>query len=211
MDLDASCPRCGSSLGAIEDGADACPLHGAVVPFWRPATVDYEALIEVLRVAAPVPTYLPWPLGPGWSVCDVGAVGSATDTGLASVTRIVGSTALDSSVEVTVVSEDPGVGLGARCAGVAAVDPGVEFTADAPTIKVRAEGHAVPLWALEPADDTPLTRAAFVGEADGRWLWVVVRPAAAALLMSDDWLLIDVTGMGPEALEMPFGGDRGEW
>ena len=67
----------------------------------------------------------------------------------------------------------------------------------------------VPLVAGEA--DTPLTRAAFVGEADGRWLWVVVRPAAAALLMSDDWLLIDVTGMGPEALEMPFGGDRGEW
>jgi hypothetical protein len=207
VDLDASCPRCGSVL----DGA-VCPSHGTLAPFWRPVTVDYAGLARILEMAAPVPTYLPWPLGPGWSVCDVGAVGSTTPgTGLASVTRIVGSTALDDSVEVTVISEDPGVGLGARCAGVTAVDPGVEFTADVPTIKVRVEGRAVPLWALEPVDDTPLTRAAFVGEAHGRWLWVVVRPAAAALLMSDDWLLIDVTGMGPEALEMPFGGDRGEW
>ena len=212
MDLEASCPRCGSSLGTTDQGAAACALHGVVVPFWRPAVVDYEALTDILRLTDPVPTYLPWPLGPGWSVSDVGAVGGATPgSGVASVTRIVGSTALDSSVEMTVISEDPGVGLGAHCAGVAAVDPGAELTADAPTIKVRAGGRAVPLWALEPVDDAPLTRAAFVGEAEGRWLWVVVRPAAAALLMSDDWLLVDVTGMGPEALEMPFGGDRGEW
>ena len=60
-------------------------------------------------------------------------------------------------------------------------------------------------------DDDLLARAVFAGEADGRWLWLVMRPASAALLLHDDWLLADVTGFGPEALEMPFGGPRPAW
>ena len=56
-----------------------------------------------------------------------------------------------------------------------------------------------------------LARAVFAGEADGRWLWLVMKPASAALLLHDDWLLADVTGFGPEALEMPFGGPRPAW
>ncbi len=51
----------------------------------------------------------------------------------------------------------------------------------------------------------------FAGEAEGRWLWLVMKPASAALLLHDDWLLADVTGFGPEALEMPFGGPRPGW
>lgn len=189
-----------------------CSRDGEVAPLWRPVEMGYDAFAQVLVLAEPVPTYLPWPMSPGWSLADVGAVATgAGRAGRASVTRTVGSTDLDGSVEVTIVSEDPGVGLGARCAGVEQVDPGVDVTADVPAIRVRAEGRAVPLWSLEAADADPLTRAVFVGEADGRWLWLVVRPAAAALLLRDEWLLADVTGIGPEALEMPFGGDRGEW
>ena len=60
-------------------------------------------------------------------------------------------------------------------------------------------------------DGDVLARAVFAGEADGRWLWLVMRPASAALLLHDDWLLADVTGFGPEALEMPFGGPRPTW
>ena len=56
-----------------------------------------------------------------------------------------------------------------------------------------------------------LARAVFAGEADGRWLWLVMKPGSAALLLQDDWLLADVTGFGPEALEMPFGGPRPAW
>jgi hypothetical protein len=60
-------------------------------------------------------------------------------------------------------------------------------------------------------DGEVLARAVFAGESDGRWLWLVMRPASAALLLHDDWLLADVTGFGPEALEMPFGGPRPAW
>lgn len=202
-------------MAGVAEPGPSCPRHGEVVPLWRPAEVGYAAFAEVLRLAEPVPTYLPWPMSPGWSVADVGAVSpggeDASGPGRATVTRTVGSTDPDGPVEVTVVSEDPGVGLGARCAGVATVDPGERLIADAPAIRVRAEGRAVPLWSLDTDDADPLTRSVFTGEADGRWLWLVVRPASAALLMRDEWLLADVTGIGPEALEMPFGGDRGEW
>ena len=68
-----------------------------------------------------------------------------------------------------------------------------------------------PLAQLAAVEDELLARAVFAGEADGRWLWLVMRPASAALLLHDDWLLADVTGFGPEALEMPFGGRRPLW
>ena len=68
-----------------------------------------------------------------------------------------------------------------------------------------------PLAELSAVEDELLARAVFAGEADGRWLWLVIKPASAALLLHDDWLLADVTGFGPEALEMPFGGRRPLW
>mgnify|MGYP006193077999 CR=1 FL=1 len=34
-----------------------------------------------------------------------------------------------------------------------------------------------------------------------------MKPGSAALLLRDDWLLADVTGFGPEALEMLTNGD----
>ena len=68
------------------------------------------------------------------------------------------------------------------------------------------------MWALPSSDDDDLlARAAFVGEAGGRWLWLVMRPASAALLLRDDWLLADASGFGPEAIEMPFGGPSPAW
>ena len=48
-------------------------------------------------------------------------------------------------------------------------------------------------------------------EAGGRWLWVVLRPASAMLLLRDDWILRDVSGLGPPLVELPFGGPRPGW
>jgi hypothetical protein len=76
---------------------------------------------------------------------------------------------------------------------------------------VRADGRTVPMWVVDVDSDDLLTRSVFAGEADGRWLWLVLRPASAALLLHDEWLLADVTGFGPNALEMPFGGPRPSW
>lgn len=198
----------------LTDGGHVCASHGVVAPLWRPREVGYDAFADVLMLAAPVPTYLPWPMIPGWTVSDFGCV-SAEDRGRGTVTRTVGSTELDGPVEVTIVSEDPGVGLGAHLSGTPEIDPGSQVTDDPPAIRVRTAGRSLPLWPLDldhlDGEADPLTRSAFVGESDGRWLWMVVRPAPAALLLRDEWLLADVAGVGPEALDMPFGGDRGEW
>ena len=108
------------------------------------------------------------------------------------------------------------MGLGARCAGTSYDDPGPQISNGPPAIHVRAGGRTVPLWLVDQTGDRSVTttscaRAVFAGEAEGRWLWLVMKPASAALLLHDDWLLADVTGFGPEALEMPFGGPRPGW
>lgn len=187
-----------------------CPSHGVVAPLWRPKKADYESFADLVNRVPDLPTYLPWPLSPGWSISDFGCVNGGDDAS-ATVTSVHGSSDLDGEVEVTVVAEDPGVGLGARCAGTAYVDPGDQIGEGAPSVHVRVSGRTVPLWIVEAEHEELLTGVAFAGEADGRWLWLVMRPAPAALLLQDDWLLADVTGFGPEALEIPFGGARPGW
>lgn len=210
VSLEASCPRC-SSETTEEDGTIVCPLHGAGVPLWRPTSADYTHFAELVGRVAELPTYLPWPMSPGWTISDFGCVASP-ERAFATVTTTVGTSDLDGPVEVTIVSEDPGVGLGARCAGTPYDDPGHQVGVGMPAVKVRAGGRSVPMWAVDSRDDDDLlARSVFAGEADGRWLWLIIRPAAAALLLRDEWLLADVTGFGPEALEMPFGGDRPTW
>lgn len=186
-------------------------MHGTIHPLWRPESVDYDAFAELVGRAADLPIYLPWPMSPGWSISEFGCV-AAGDRAAATVTTTVGTSDLDGPVEVTVVAEDPGVGLGARCAGTAYDDPGEQIGLGPHAIHVRAAGRAVPMWAVDPSiEDDLFAKSVFAGEADGRWLWLVIRPASAALLLRDEWLLADVTGFGPEALEMPFGGARPAW
>lgn len=193
------------------EGTYVCSLHGTTAPLWRPVDADYAAFAALVGRVEDLPTYLPWPMSPGWSIADFGCVTSG-DRAVATVTTTVGTSDLDGRVEVTIVAEDPGVGLGARCAGTPYDDPGHQVGVGPHAVKVRAGGRSVPLWAVDSRDDDDvLARSVFAGEADGRWLWLVIRPASAALLLRDEWLLADVTGFGPEALEMPFGGDRPTW
>lgn len=219
--LTASCPRCASPVTG-EGPSFACSVHGPTEALWRPDDADYESFADLVGRSDDLPTYLPWPMSPGWSIADFGCVGDAGRV-RATVTTTVGTSDLDGEVEVTIVSEEPGVGLGARCAGMGHDDPGPQISNGPPSIHVRAGGRGVALWLAEdPVEDRPvgagqqsnedlLARAVFAGEADGRWLWLVMRPASAALLLHDEWLLADVTGFGPEALELPFGGPRPAW
>lgn len=208
--LVASCPRCTSPVKESGD-AYACGTHGAIEPLWRPTEVGYDAFADLVGRVEDMPTFLPWPMSPGWTISDFGCVASPERT-RATVTTTVGTSDLDGPVEVTVIVEEPGVGLGSRCAGTPYDDPGGQVGNGPPAIRVRAAGRSVPLWSVDPDDDDDLlARAVFAGEAEGRWLWLVIRPAGAALLLRDEWLLADVTGFGPEALEMPFGGPRPSW
>jgi hypothetical protein len=209
VSLAASCPRCTSPI-QHGDGRWTCLQHGEVEPLWRPEKVDYETFAELVGRAGEMPTYLPWPLSPGWSISDFGCVAGAGPR--ATVTTVMGISDVDGEVEISVVSEDPGVGLGARVAGALHTDPGDQVGIGPPAVRIRAGGRTVPMWVVDvETGEEVLDRSVFAGEADGRWLWLVVRPASAALLLTDEWLLADVTGFGPNALEMPFGGPRPSW
>ena len=50
-----------------------------------------------------------------------------------------------------------------------------------------------------------------VGEAAGRWLWLVFRPATAMLMLQDGWHLRQVGDLGVQMVELPFGGPGGSW
>ena len=147
-----------------------------------------------------------------WTVTDFGSVAVPGREGKASVVTVTGASDLDGVVELSVVTEEPGVGLGARCAGVDHTDPGAEIGEGPPLAKVRIAGHPISLWPVHTSDTDPtFDRSVFAGEAHGRWLWLVLRPASAALLLKDEWILMDIGALGPELIDLPFGGSPPAW
>ena len=182
-----------------------------MAPLWRPAESTYDEFAAHLELAGAFPTYLPWPLSPGWRVTDFGVV-----AGAATFACVSGTSELDGPVDLIVVLEEPTTGLGARCAGILHDDPGAEIGDGPPTSKVRLDGQPVPLWPVSTCDDGTGTapewdRSVLAGEGGGRWLWLVIRPASALLLLRDPWLLRDVSRLGPALLELPFGGSPPSW
>lgn len=242
MPLAAGCPRCATPVASTGGGDTwSCPEHGVVRPLWRPEKPSYDDFVDHLAIAGPFPTYLPWPLGPGWQVSDFAVV---QGTGpVATLTVVTGASDLDGSVDVVVVAEEAGVGLGGRAARTFDADPGPEVGEGPPMTRARVGSKQVPLWPVsrwtpqgdldgpgndpghdpnhhaavgmgadESADDLgPWDQAALVGEADGRWLWLILRPASAILMLRHDWILRDVSRLGPALVELPFGGSARPW
>jgi hypothetical protein len=214
MSLTAWCPRCREVLEHGPDGPDrmVCPVHGELPPLWLPVEVGYDEFTEHLGLAADFPTYLPWPMGPGWSVSEFGVVVAEGRRARATLTCCSGTSELDGPVDAFVVTEEAGVGLGARVAGLVTDDPGAEIGEGPPTVRVRIGSQTAALWSISTSRaDGDFDRSVFAGEAEGRWLWIVLRPASAMLLLRDDWILRDVSGLGAPLLEMPFGGPRPAW
>ncbi len=218
MPLRTECPRCPAPLetlpaGAAERDRWSCPEHGPTPALRRPVEATYDEFATVLAAAGEFPTYLPWPMSPGWTVSDFAVVGERDAR--ATLTCSSGTSGLDGPVDVFVVSEESGTGLGSRCAGTRHLDPGPEIGVGPPAVRVRIGSQSVPLWAVSTVlalgDDRELDRSVVAGEADGRWLWVVLRPASAILLLRDEWILRDVSGIGPPLVEMPFGGPSPAW
>ncbi len=210
MTLAAGCPRCASPVSEA-DGVWRCVDHGTITPLWRPGTANYDSFAEHVTRAGAMPTLLPWPLTPGWTLTDFGTVAAPDREARASFVTVTGASDLDGVVELSVVSEEPGVGLGARCAGVDRTDPGAEIGEGPPLAKVRIDGHPISLWPVHTNADTTLDRSVFAGEANGRWLWLVLRPASAALLLKDEWILMNIADLGPELIDLPFGGSPPAW
>lgn len=202
--LEASCVRC--------SGPVPCAVHEGMAPLWRPVEPTYEAFAEHLAATRQFPTYLPWPMGPGWSVTDFAAVADGAGGARATLTCVSGTSELDGPVDVLVVAEEAGTGLGGRCAGTRYDDPGAEIALRVPTARVRIGSQQVSLWDVSTSTaDGEFDRSVVAGEAGGRWLWIVLRPASALLMLRDDWFLRDVSHVGPELVEVPFGGPRPAW
>lgn len=211
MTLVPGCPRCPEPVSG-GPGGWACTDHGPIVPLWRPSSAGYEAFAEHVSRAHGIPSLMPWPLTPGWVVTDFGFVGAEGHDARAGFVTCAGPSDADGVVELTVVSEEPGVGLGARVAGAPRTDPGAEIGEGPPHVKVRIDGHPVSLWGVSTsAADSDFDRSVFAGEAHGRWLWLVLRPASAALLLTEEWVLHDLSGLGPELIDLPFGGAPQAW
>lgn len=131
----------------------------------------------------------------GWLVSGVGHAGDERTGARATLLACSGPAPLGGPADMVLVAEEPGVGLGARFAGLAGPDPGPEVTDAVPHAKVEAAGHPTPLWSL-PADD----RAGFVGAAKGLWLWAVLWPVDAGLLLLEDLVLQDARESVPEPM-----------
>ncbi|MFS3130806.1 DUF6758 family protein [Nocardioides sp. Bht2] len=208
MTLLVTCPRCPVPLRPAAAGW-VCATHGAVAPLRRPEVVDYDTFAEHLQVADGFPTYLPWPLADAWRVTDFAVVGESTHP-LATLTSVAATTSVDGPIEITVVAEEPGIGLGARCAGLAQSDPGTQIRNAQPGPRVRVDQQTLPLWPVSVAG-AGFERSVAAGEAQGRWLWLILRPASALLLLTEGWALADLSHMGGALLDVPFGGAAPPW
>lgn len=198
MRPEPTCTRCVRALRApnVWSSEWSCPVHGAVHPFFLAPRPCSEA-VDLVRSIARVPLWLPARMPPGWLVSGVAHAGDERSGARATLLACSGPAPLGGPADLVLVAEDPGVGLGARFAGLSGPDPGAEITDGPPSAKVEAAGHPTPLWAL-PAQD----RAGFVGAASGLWLWAVLWPAAAGLLLLEDLVLLDLReGVAETALE----------
>ncbi len=185
-----------------------CPVHGATAPL-HPAVLGTEEAFRGLGPRSQVPLWLPWPLPTSWLVSGVRTAGDEHTGSVATVVACSGPNPLPAahveglddarSADLLLIAEQPGVGLGAHLAGLRDVDPGTAAGNGAPHLKLVAAGHETPLWAVE-AEGV----AAYVGEASGVWLWVVVWPERAAVVLLEQFELRDARDPG-YLLDMPHG------
>lgn len=206
MSLRVGCPRCGAGVDE-HGGGWRCAVHGSVPALWRAERSDYDSFSQHLLRAKGLPTFVPWPLADGWRITDFAAVRDG-DRAMATMAAVAGSTPHDGPVDVLVVCEEPGTGFGARLAGVVHDDPGAQLAEE--RLRVRVETRLHSFWPVS----TPAgagDRSIVAGEVYGRWMWLVLRPASALLLLGGQFQLADLSGRGPSLLELPFGGPPPTW
>ena len=195
-----TCPRCGGPVHEPSAWSSAwqCDAHGEVHPLRMAYSPSADGLGGLLRGVA-VPVWLPWPLPRGWLVTGFAGAGDERSGTRGCVVALSGPNPVGGPGEMLLVSEELGVGLGAGCAGLDGPDPGSNFAAGPSHGSVRFGNHDFPLWHV----DTP-GRAAFAGEVMGSWLWLILWPDTAGMLLVDPLELRDLRDPGQD-LDLPFG------
>jgi len=201
MRAEPSCPRCGGGLHppGLWSSSWQCHQHGAVHPL-QPVVQPSAELLHGIRASTAVPVWLPWPLPRGWLLTGIASAGDERTGARAVAVACSGPAPLGGVAELVLVSEEPGIGLGSRYAGIEGPDPGSIPDGHAADAKFHAAGHPTAMWTL----DAPPDRAVYVGEALGCWIWAVLWPDSAGFLLIDDFLLTDLRDAAP-GLDVPFG------
>lgn len=176
-----------------------CERHGPVQPLHVVARPTPEALHLVASRSA-TPLWAPLPLLPGWTLTGLATAGDDRAPAKATVMALAGPSPLGGPADMLLIAEEPGVGLGARFAGVEDLDPSAAVAAS-PEAKVEAAGHPTALWRTASADD----RVAFVGEAKGVWLWAVLWPPEAELVLLEHVVLHDLRDVAHGGVDLPVG------
>lgn len=195
-----TCPRCEASLRGptIWSSGWHCEQHGEVYPL-RPALSPSRGGLDGLLRLARVPVWLPWPLPPGWLVTGFAGAGDERTGTQGCAVALSGPNPVGGPGEMVLVSECPRVGLGARLAGLTGPDPWTSFPAGSPDSGVRFNHHEFPLWHVEAPG-----RAAFAGEVMGSWLWLVLWPDTAGVLLVEPLPVRDLRDPGLTR-DLPFG------
>jgi len=183
------CPKCGAELLApsVYSSDWRCAEHGPTLPLSIFARRDAAAL-EHIRERAEVPLWVPDPVPLGWTLSGLAAVGDDRSRFRATVVACQGPAPLGGEGEWLIVAEEPGVGLGSSYARSSTTDART-LSAGVAAAKIHALGHPTSLW---PVLDTVADRSAYVGEADGVWLWLISFPADAGYAVLEDLAVTDV-------------------
>ncbi len=176
------------------------------------AVVDpQDAVASVGRVGAPL--WTPWPMPDGWALAGFAHTESARRP--ATVTSWSAQDPFGDPTEILFVCEEAGGGVGAHFAGLPLQYPTAQVGIGPPHAKFDVAGHVVPLWAVDgeaahPSPDredaslVPSDRAVYAGEAAGRWLWVIVHPAEAGVIVIQPLNLVDAHTLGAELTLLPL-------
>ena len=148
---------------------------------------------------AKVPVWLPWPLPAGWLVTGFTGAGDERSGTRGSAIAVSGPNPLGGPADMLIIAEEPGVGLGAGLAGLPGPDPGDGFAAGQPHASVRVDGHEAPLWLVQSTN-----AAVFAGEVAGSWLWVLLWPDSAGVMLLEPLRLRDLR-YPEQDLDLPFG------
>jgi hypothetical protein len=152
-----------------------------------------QSVIDHVRHHAEVPLWLPDPLPRDWMLSGLAAVRDTARRIRGTVSAFRGPAPLGGGGEWLIVAEEPGIGLGAAYARTSALASPSTANRPAP-VKIHALGHPAPLWAILDCDPD---RSAYVGEADGVWLWLISFPADAGYAVLEDLALVDARDGAP--------------
>jgi hypothetical protein len=164
-----------------------------------PVLPTSEHLRQVAAQSA-VPIWVPWPLPAGWLVTGLAWAGDDRGRLRAVAVACTGPNPLGGTGDMVLVAEEPGVGLGARYAGIPGPDPGGQLASSPSDAKIETSGHPTPLWSVHGPDG----RSSYAGEASGVWLWLVLWPETTDLLMLAPLTLVDARDPG-FSFDLPVG------